>query len=160
MSKCYLLLGTNLNDKVSNMEEAAREISIQVGDVLTKSSIYLTAAWGKNDQEDFLNQVLCIETQHKPVDVMNLCLQIENDMGRVRFEKWGSRLIDIDVLFYESEIVDLENCKIPHPEVQNRRFTLEPLDEIAPNLNHPIVNKTIKELLEICPDQLDVTKLE
>jgi len=160
MSTCYLLLGTNLNDKAFNLEVAARKISSQIGGILTKSSIYLTGAWGKTEQDDFLNQVLCVSTEMPPTDVMRKCLEIESEMGRVREEKWGARMIDIDVLYYEDQIIDGVDCVIPHPEIQNRRFTLVPLAEIAPDGLHPKLKKTNFELLSECRDSLEVKKIK
>ncbi|MCV9385705.1 2-amino-4-hydroxy-6-hydroxymethyldihydropteridine diphosphokinase [Reichenbachiella ulvae] len=159
MSTCYLLLGTNLGEKETNLRRAFESISTEIGPVITSSSIYFTSAWGKQDQDDFLNQVLKVETELPVIEVLRLCLTIEKEHGRVRYERWGTRLIDIDVLYFDDQVVNQSNLIIPHPEIQNRRFTLVPLVEIAADLVHPILQKTQSELLEICPDQLEVKAL-
>ncbi|UXP31059.1 2-amino-4-hydroxy-6-hydroxymethyldihydropteridine diphosphokinase [Reichenbachiella agarivorans] len=156
MSVCFLLLGTNMGDKVTNLRLASDHISSQIGPVITSSSVYTTSAWGKEDQDDFLNQVLKVYTDKTPAQLLQCCLSIERDLGRVRFEKWGQRLIDIDVLYYDDLILDDEDLKIPHPEIQNRRFTLVPLVEIAADWVHPEIGKSQRELLDVCGDSLEV----
>lgn len=159
MSTCYLLLGTNMGEKEQNLRLAFDAISDEIGSVITASSIYYTSAWGKEDQDDFLNQVLKIETEQPAVEVLRLCLTIEKELGRIRYERWGSRLIDIDVLYYDHEVVNQSNLVIPHPEIQNRRFTLVPLVELDEDFVHPVLAKSQKQLLDACPDQLEVKKL-
>jgi len=159
MSNCFLLLGTNLGDKETNLRNAINAINVQIGDIITKSSIYSTAAWGKENQDDFLNQVVKMSTDKSPDEVLRHCLLIEKELGRVRFEKWGARLIDIDVLYYDQVILDTEDLKIPHPQIQNRRFTIVPLIELEEAFIHPVLNKTQIELLEDCQDELEVSKI-
>lgn len=156
---CYLLLGTNLGEKKNNLEEALRRISVDVGEIITVSGIYKTAAWGKRNQEDFYNQVLITRTSLTPIDILKQCLSIEKEMGRVRYEEWGERLIDIDILFIADQILDEASLKVPHPQIPHRRFTLVPLFEIAPDFLHPVYKKSIEELLEECSDPLEVDKL-
>ena len=160
MSDCFLLLGTNQGDKIQNLETAARMISDQTGEILTQSSIYVTAAWGIEDQEEFLNQVLKIESTLSVEEMMDTCLSIEKDMGRVREVKWGSRLIDIDILYFDDLVFESENVNVPHPAIQDRRFTLVPLVEIAAQFMHPKMQQTQKELLEKCSDKLEVKIFE
>jgi 2-amino-4-hydroxy-6-hydroxymethyldihydropteridine diphosphokinase len=128
--------------------------------VSNASSIYETAAWGKNDQPAFLNQVLEIETALSPPQLLKTILAIEENIGRVRQEKYGPRIIDIDILLFNDEVLHLPMLKIPHPQLQNRRFVLVPLAEIAPDLIHPVFKKTIAELLAICPDKLEVSRIK
>ena len=158
MNECYLLLGTNLGDKQSNLAKAFQHISEEIGEVITVSSIYRTAAWGKENQEYFLNQVLKINTKLTPQQALGACLTIEQTMGRVRKEKWGERLIDIDILYFGDITVNTDELKIPHPEIIYRRFTLVPLVEIAAEYVHPVLKQTNSELLAACQDQLEVIK--
>lgn len=160
MSKCYLLLGTNLGDKTTNLDQAIRLISDKIGNLITKSSIYRTAAWGKHDQGEFLNQVLCLETELSASSLLNKCLGIEMEMGRVRYERWGERLIDIDILYIDDQVLNESRLVVPHPQIQNRRFTLIPLVEIARDFVHPLLKKNHAELLMACEDVLDVSKLD
>jgi 2-amino-4-hydroxy-6-hydroxymethyldihydropteridine diphosphokinase len=125
---------------------------------LQVSSIYETAAWGMENQEAFLNQVLEIETNLNPDELLQSILQIEEGLGRKRELKYGPRTIDIDILFFNDQVIDQEGLKIPHPQLQNRRFVLVPLNEIASNKIHPIFKKTISQLLAECPDPLTVNK--
>lgn len=159
MSTAYLLIGGNLGNRKENLSKATGLIRKQCGVVINSSSLYETAAWGMAEQPSFLNQVLEISTSLDAKQLMRRILKIENMMGRVRKEKFGPRTIDIDILFYENEILDLLFLKIPHPELQNRRFVLVPLAEINSELQHPVLKKTIAELLEECPDNLEVKKI-
>ena len=159
MSTAHLLIGGNLGDRKTNLLTAISLINEQCGPLIRSSSIYETEAWGKTDQPSFLNQALEISTSLNARQLMRKILKIEKEMGRVRKEKLGPRIIDIDILLYENEIHDLRFLKIPHPEMQNRRFVLVPLAEIDPTLQHPVLKKTIAELLEECPDNLEVKKI-
>jgi len=159
MSKAYLLTGGNLGDRKENLSKAIELINEQCGRVTRSSSLYETAAWGITDQPSFLNQALEVSTSLNAKQLMRRILKVEKIMGRVRKEKFGPRIIDIDILFFENEIHDLSFLKIPHPELQNRRFVLVPLVEIDPELLHPVLKKTVAELLEECPDNLEVTKI-
>ncbi|MFT7034495.1 MAG: 2-amino-4-hydroxy-6-hydroxymethyldihydropteridine diphosphokinase [Cyclobacteriaceae bacterium] len=156
MNNCYILLGTNLGDKQSNLNTAKILLKERLGQVLKCSSIYETEPWGKSEQDSFLNQVLIISIIHGPIETLNKCLEVEGHMGRVRVEKWMERIIDIDILYFNDEIHTSSSLIIPHPEIQNRRFTLEPLVEISPDYVHPKLMKTNKQLLDICNDSLEV----
>lgn len=158
MHKCYLLLGTNLGDKSVNLSTAIAMIGEEIGQVTVKSSVYRTAAWGKENQDDFLNQVLEVTSDKAAEEVLTCCLAIEKEMGRVRYEKWGERLIDIDVLYYDREVISTDVLSVPHPHLHERRFTLVPLVEIAPEYVHPKLNQTHVQLLGSCPDQLEVLR--
>jgi 2-amino-4-hydroxy-6-hydroxymethyldihydropteridine diphosphokinase len=159
MSTAYLLIGGNLGDRKENLSKAIDLITEQCGSVTNSSSLYETAAWGITDQPSFLNQALEISTSLNAKQLMRKILKVEKIMGRVRKEKFGPRIVDIDILFYENEIHDIRFLKIPHPELQNRRFVLEPLAEINSEFQHPVLKKTIAELLEECPDNLEVKRI-
>ena len=156
-SKAYLLLGSNLGDRRQHLLDALDGISY-LGTISRVSSVYRSAAWGNVDQPDFLNATVELSTTHSPEELLNDILEIETGMGRIRNEKWGARLIDIDILFYDDIILNTSHLSIPHPQLQNRKFTLVPLAEIAPHLIHPISKKTISQLLDACEDPLDVEK--
>jgi len=158
MRTAHLLIGGNLGNRKENLSKAVSLINEQCGSLTGSSSIYETEAWGNTDQPSFLNQALEISTSLNARQLMRKVLKIEEEMGRVRKEKLGPRIIDIDILLFENEIHDLRFLKIPHPEMQNRRFVLVPLAEINSTLQHPVLKKTIAELLEECPDLLDVKK--
>jgi len=152
----YLLLGSNLGDKKVNLDKAQELVHDQVGNVLRASVTYETAAWGKTDQPSFYNRVVEIRSGLNPVNMLRAINLIEHDMGRIRIEKWRERIIDIDILYYESQVVDTPRLKIPHPGIAYRRFTLVPLVELVPDLVHQILNKTNDELLDNCRDMLKV----
>ncbi len=157
--KTYLLLGSNLGNKEVLLESAVKQIEKLIGAIFAKSAIYETAAWGKIDQPSFLNLAIGVDTLLTPLELLNNILGIEENLGRIRAEKWGARLIDIDVILYGDEIINLgQQLIIPHVEMQNRKFVLQPLAEIAPNIKHPILNKTIIELLNHLNDSLPVVK--
>jgi 2-amino-4-hydroxy-6-hydroxymethyldihydropteridine diphosphokinase len=152
----YLLLGTNLGDQLKNLKQAKDLILRNVGFLIESSSIYQTAPWGIQNQPLFLNQVIRIETDLPPLDLLGAIANIEKEMGRKRYIKWESRLIDIDILFYDNIIIESDQLTIPHREIQNRRFTLVPMNEIASNEIHPVLKKTIDKLLDETPDTLGV----
>lgn len=155
----FVITGGNLGDKKKNMAYAAHQIESRIGHITNRSSIYETAAWGITDQPSFYNQVLAIETTLFPGEIMKILLQIEKDMGRVRTIKNASRKIDIDILFFNDEIINTKNVTIPHKEIPNRRFVLIPLNEIAPELIHPVLQKSVEQLLNDSADDLEVKKL-
>ena len=158
MNLVYLSLGSNEGDRVLWLEKALKMIWGSCGTILTRSSIYETKAWGITEQPDFLNMVVCIETARAPVELLTALLNIETSLGRQRTIKWGPRTIDIDILLYNDAIVDKPELKIPHPFMHERRFTLIPLAELAPNYMHPTMHETIAQLLANCPDELEVHK--
>lgn len=159
MNKIFILLGTNLGDRLRQLLRAKQALEKQVGEILMASSIYETAAWGVEDQPAFLNQVILIKSGLSPMDCLNRTQQIELGLGRVRLKKWGQRAIDIDLLYFNDEIVNYPNLIIPHPFISERRFTLAPLAEIAPDYIHPVYKKNNVYLLHNCKDELPVKKI-
>ena len=159
MNRTYLLIGGNLGDRMKNMEKARKLIADKIGKFLAISPLYETDAWGKTDQPPFLNQVLLLKTSLSPEQVLENILLIEQEMGRQRNEKFGPRIIDVDILFFNNAIINKPGLIIPHPQLQLRRFALEPLQAIASNYVHPVLHKTIAQLLKECPDPLAVKKL-
>ena len=160
MNKVFLLTGGNMGNRKDNLAIAYKHISVLCGHIINSSSVYETAAWGKTDQPSFLNQVLEIQTALTAPQLLKKILDIEKLTGRIRKEKYGPRIIDIDILLFNDEIHNDPLLKIPHPELQNRRFVLEPLAEIAPEIIHPVLKKSIIDLLAICPDKLEVTRIK
>ncbi len=158
MNTIYLLLGSNLKNPAQQLSIARKYIETQIGEIIKASSFYATAAWGNTNQPDFLNQVIIVQTAFSAAKTMETILTIEEDMGRIRTEKNAPREIDIDILFFNHDIINLPELIIPHPLLQERKFVLIPLNEIATSYIHPILLKTTQELLEICPDSLDVQK--
>jgi 2-amino-4-hydroxy-6-hydroxymethyldihydropteridine diphosphokinase len=159
MVPVFLLLGSNLGNPLSNLTEARQHISRQAGKIITQSSVYKTAAWGNTDQPDFYNQALEIQAYKTPQETLDTVLDIEKAMGRTRKTQWGSRLIDIDILLWDNEIIDRPTLSVPHPHLHHRRFVLIPLAEIAPEIIHPTLRKSITQLLLQCTDNLAVEKL-
>ena len=156
MNKLFLITGGNIADRKKNLETAAALIKERVGKIIKHSKIYETEAWGIRDQPAFYNQVLVIESKFSAREILTAILKIEEEMGRKRTVKNAARIIDIDILFFNDDIVNEQNLVIPHPEIGNRRFVLSPLNEIAPQMIHPVSKKTIQQLLSESKDQLNV----
>ncbi len=158
MNKSYLLIGGNVGNRHEYLLQAAGFIGTLAGDIDRRSALYETAAWGKTDQAAFLNQALELYTGLGPDALMEILLGIEERMGRKRGEKYGPRVIDIDILLYNNAVIHNPLLTVPHPQLANRRFALEPLQEIAAGYIHPLLHKTIAQLLLECPDPLPVKK--
>lgn len=160
MIKLYTLLGGNLGDKKKIFEEARELLGERIGEISALSAIYETEPWGFQSDDVFWNQVLKFETKLSPEEILERTQQIERDLGRIRKKKqYDSRMIDIDILFYGDQIIERENLIIPHPRIQERKFALVPLNEIAPELIHPVFQKSIRQLLDQCRDSLSVEKV-
>jgi len=155
----YLLTGSNLADRLDQLSVAKAIIVQQIGEVTAGSAIYETAAWGIEDQPPFLNQVLEVKTALQPLPLLQAVQEIEPSLGRTARSKWGPRVIDIDILFYDGLIIETPELTVPHPFLHQRRFTLQPLAEIAQGLVHPVFQITIRELLARCDDPLKVERL-
>lgn len=156
MPSVYLLLGSNEGNSLALLESACEAISKGIGEISQSSSIYRTEAWGKTDQNDFLNQAVCVKTRKWPKTVLKLCLDIEKQLGRMRIEKWDPRTIDIDILFYGNKVINTDQLVVPHPQFEYRNFAIIPMMEIAPEFEHPINKKSIEELYKESEDELSV----
>lgn len=159
MNKVYLLLGSNQQQPLQQLQLAKKNISKKLGIISRQSAVYKTAAWGNTKQPDFLNQVLVATTKFSASETIDILLEIEKTMGRIRTKKNAPRIIDIDILFFNKEIINSKKLQVPHPRLQLRNFVLIPLNELSPNFKHPVLHKTINQLLKICPDDLTVNKI-
>ncbi len=152
MHLSYLSLGSNLGNKQANIKHALEEIKKDIGELLRISSIYETEAWGFVDQDNFFNIIAEVKTPFFPLDLITKILAIETRMGRIRDKKWESRIIDIDIIFYENYLITTDNLTIPHPFLEKRNFVLEPLNELIPEFIHPRLRKSIFQLTAECTD--------
>lgn len=159
MNRAYLLIGGNIGDRQASLAEAREAIGRYCGTVIACSSIYETAAWGEEKQAAFLNQALAVDTLLIAGALMRTILEIEAGLGRKREKKYGPRTIDIDILLYNDDVIEEEGLSVPHPRMQDRRFALACLNDIAPDKIHPILGKTVRQLLEECADPLAVNKI-
>lgn len=159
LHKLYILLGSNLDNPAEQLKQARKMISASIGKIKSSSSIYRTAAWGKTDQQDFLNQVIEVKTKLAAPECMSTLLDIESEMGRIRTVKNAPRIIDLDILYFDNAIIESEGLIVPHPALAQRRFVLIPLNEIAPDFIHPVYKISNARLLQQCSDILDVKKL-
>lgn len=152
-------LGSNMGDRKKNLQEAITQMSNYVGTVIKQSSVYESEAWGKKDQDPFLNQVIVMNTSLKPHELLQRLQRIEQQMGRVRKEKYGPRPIDLDILLYGMRRIKDEKLTVPHPEIANRMFVLVPLMEVSPEFKHPITKKRLDDMFLNCPDTGEVVML-
>ncbi len=159
MKKVFLGLGSNIGEREETLKTAKKMIAESVGSVSSVSSVYETEPWGFESENEFLNMVLSVDTDLTPSGILGRILMIESQLGRIRCEdKNSSRSIDIDILLYSNEVVKEAALEIPHPRLHLRKFVLVPLAEIAPELMHPVFNKTILVLLKECKDDGKVRK--
>lgn len=159
MKEVYLLFGGNLGNVLETIAKARKILTDKIGEEVRYSSFYRTAAWGKTDQPDFLNQVAIYRSALDAEDILQHCLDTEKFLGRERSVKNASRTIDIDILFYGGDVIDTKNLKVPHPLIPERKFVLTPLAEIAPFFIHPILGTNIKKMLKETADKLSVKKI-
>lgn len=163
MEKSYILLGSNMGDRISILSEARDLIEVRCGRIIKMSSLYESEPWGFESKQNFINQAICIETDLSAHELLKVLLSIEIELGRDRsrhYETYVSRPIDLDVIYYGEMINDDEDLILPHPRLQLRRFVLEPLCEIAPDFEHPVMKMTNRELRDICGDSSEVSLYE
>lgn len=157
MQKVFILLGSNMGDSLQQLQTAINYMPTNNLRVVKYSNVYKTKAWGNTNQNDFLNAVVEVHTNLSPEQTLQTLLTIEEKMGRVRTEeKWQPRIIDLDILYYNQEIIDIPHLKIPHPYIAMRMFTLVPLCDIAPNFMHPVIHQSNLELKQLCKDEVAV----
>jgi 2-amino-4-hydroxy-6-hydroxymethyldihydropteridine diphosphokinase len=157
--KVYLLLGSNIEPRFIFIQKAISLLENEIGSILATSSLYETAAWGKEDQADFLNQALCVETNLSPVNLLHCIKKIEMQIGRKQRGVWSEREIDIDILLLENIVFSSATLTIPHPRLHERNFAIQPLLEIAPDAHHPVFQKSIAEIALSCNDLKPVKKI-
>jgi 2-amino-4-hydroxy-6-hydroxymethyldihydropteridine diphosphokinase len=143
----YLLLGSNIGNREKHLSDAIKLIELRLGKIIAKSSVHNTAPWGNENQDYFLNQAICVETLYSAHELLENILIIEKILGRERKKKWEPRIIDIDILFFNSEIIVEDNLIVPHPYLHKRKFALVCLAEIAGDFIHPVLKKNILQLL-------------
>ncbi len=155
----FILLGSNQSQPLLQLQFALESIDNSIAAIVNASSIYKTAAWGNTHQAAFFNQVIEVKTQLKPMELLDKLLLLESQMGRIRQNKWEPRIIDLDILFFNQLISNQPRLQLPHPFLQDRMFTLVPLNEIAPKWIHPKLGLTINDLMHLCTDPLKVEKI-
>ncbi|WP_455655606.1 2-amino-4-hydroxy-6-hydroxymethyldihydropteridine diphosphokinase [Phascolarctobacterium sp.] len=152
MSVAYIALGSNLGDKAANLGQAVKLLQAKGLQIRAVSSFFQTEPYGVTDQPEFINATACVETSLTPEALLKLLLETELEMGRVRLRHWGERNIDLDLLLYDDLIYHSDKLTLPHPDMQNRLFVLQPLAEIAADKIHPVYKKSIQTLLKSLTD--------
>ena len=159
MNTAYLVTGSNMGERDKQLRLASKLLEERCGRIIDQSGFYETAPWGKQDQPAFINQAIVLETSLNARDLLTEILYIEHLMGRHREEKYGPRIIDIDIIFFNHHIINEAGLVVPHPEMTKRNFVLTPLSEVIPAYIHPVYYRTVSELLKDCTDDLAVNKL-
>ena len=152
MSIAYIALGSNLGDKEANLRQALKMLLVKGLQIRSVSSFFKTEPYGVTDQPEFINAGACVKTVLAPDKLLKVLLDTELEMGRVRLRHWGERNIDLDLLLYDDLIYYSEKLVLPHPDMQNRLFVLQPLSEIAADKIHPVYKKSIQNLLKSLTD--------
>ena len=160
MNTIFLQLGSNMGDRNAYLQKARKLITEKIGMIKKRSRIYESVPWGIENQNNYLNQVLELKSKFTADEVLQKILDIENKIGRIRNEKWGERIIDIDILFYNDLIIEKEELCIPHIHLHNRKFVLTPLHEISPDYVHPKYRKKVSELMQECKDTEKIEEYE
>lgn len=158
MNQIYILLGANLGNPTSQIAQASTLLQDRIGPIVKSSALYVSEGWGVTDQPLFYNQALIIQTDLDKQTCLSICQEIETELGRTRLVKWGARLIDIDIIYFNDEVYESEDLVIPHPLMQFRNFVLVPFCEIAEDYVHPLLRQTNRQLLSKSEDELVVKK--
>jgi 2-amino-4-hydroxy-6-hydroxymethyldihydropteridine diphosphokinase len=161
MARVYFLLGGNLDNREKILFEAISKMKLEIGDLVSCSSIYETEPWGFEHEQNFLNQVVVFESKLSAIEILDRAQKIEKELGRVRKKnQYSERTIDVDILFYDDQIISTERLIVPHPRIQERLFALVPLLDVAADLIHPVELRSIKELHAKCLDKMEVKKFK
>lgn len=156
----FLQLGSNIGDRHLNLVKCLKNIEDSIGKIINQSKIYVSECWGVETQRDYFNMVVAVKTMFQPTEVLKIISVIENTMGRVRKKKWDSRIIDIDILFFDNQIIKSRELIVPHKHLHERMFVLKPLADLAPFFIHPELKKNIKQLIKECKDDSKVFENE
>lgn len=163
MECCYILFGSNMGDKEALFAQACLLINNRCGRVVQVSAAYESEPWGFEAEEWFLNRVIVVETEKDPEEMLQLLLDIERELGRIRhpeIQGYTSRTVDLDILYFGQRVINTDMLTVPHPRLHLRRFALVPMCEVAPERVHPVFGLTQQELLQQCPDECVVREME